>query len=87
MSNKEHQELSMSIMWQTGVEQFGLEIEPDHKRIRWFTSIGSLCGDDEEGCALQLIEQFNIEGPPGHIGPLPDEVTEEINRVIESLLR
>lgn len=75
----------MSIMWQTGNELFGLEIEPDLQRIRWFSGVGSLCGDDEEGCALQTIEQFESEGSPGHIGPLPDDVAEELYLIIEKL--
>ena len=75
----------MAMMWQTGLELFGLEIEQDQKRIRWFSEIGSLCGDDEEGCALQTIEQFETEGPPGHIGPIPDEVAKEIHQILKNL--
>ena len=75
----------MSIMWQTGTEQFGLVIEPIPGRIRWFSGIGSLCGDDSEGCWLQTFEQFIQRGAPGHIGPLPDEVTKEIHLEIEKI--
>lgn len=75
---------ALAWMWGADGEVYGLSVDEETHKLRWFANAGCLCDwDDSE--VDQTPAQFLARGVPGQIAEPDLETLNEIRRVIAAL--
>lgn len=72
-------------MWLSGDALRGLSLDRDTGRLTWIWQAGCHCSDED--AIAQDVQQFQKEGAPALIGPLPEDIAAEVNRALETSAR
>jgi hypothetical protein len=67
-------------MWLSGDALRGLSVDRDKGTLTWIWQAGCHCADEDE--LLQTVEQFETEGAPSLVGPLPEDIEGEVRAVL-----
>lgn len=71
-------------MWEDDGEVYGLGIDLETHRLRWFVHAGCMC-DHDDSYADQTPDEFRRRGAPGGIGDPPADVAAEIDAALSAL--
>lgn len=63
-------------MWLSGDALRGLSLDRETNNLTWIWQAGCHCSDED--AIVQAVEQFQEEGAPSLIGPLPEEIAVEV---------
>jgi hypothetical protein len=71
-------------MWAVDDIVYGLSIDLETRKLRWFVNAGCLCDwDDAE--TSQTIAEYRARGVPGQIADPPADVVAEMDRSVAAL--
>ncbi len=68
-------------MWLSGDALRGLSFDRDDGALTWIWQAGCHCADEDE--IRQTVEEFQRNGAPSLVGPLPDDVAAEVRAALE----
>lgn len=69
-------------MWLSGDDLRGLSLDQDEDALIWIWQAGCHCADEDE--IRQSLEEFQRDGAPTLVGPLPDDVAGELRAALRS---
>lgn len=67
-------------MWLSGDALRGLSFDRDDGALTWIWQAGCHCADEDE--IRQTVEEFQNDGAPALVGPLPEDVAGEIQAAL-----
>lgn len=69
-------------MWLSGDALRGLSLDRDDGTLTWIWQAGCHCADEDE--IRQTVEEFQNDGAPSLVGPLPEDVAGEVHAALRN---
>ena len=75
--------MTMAWNWLLDDEIRALVVDVDARALHWYDQIGCHCTDEDY--LVQSLGDYQQDGPPPFIGPLPEDVAAELAVVLQKV--
>lgn len=77
--------MNTSWIWANENGSYGLVLEPEHGRLKWYDAIDGSC--DGDPLLIQTMAEFATQGIPGMVAPPPADVLDELKIALKQIAK